>query len=409
MIKIILFFLKKYINSPKKEWLRFDSVFMILGIIISVATLTIALSIFEGYETVLKDTILSVNSHVYFYNSEVGNLQNEDVELIQEKLQNKSEVVSSSALIISQVIAAKGNRIKGSIVRGINWEQDDLPNKYRESIWEGSWKLDKENSAVIGFRLAKELNITIGDEFKLISTMNSKMTPMGLKPKESTFTVVGLYKSGMYEYDTKFIYIDIRDMAEFNSMQNEFTMVEVKLKPEMIEKADYLAYLWQHEFDYKYQITSWIDFNSNLFTLLKMEKWVIFIILSFLILIASFNVVSSISTSILEKRMELGILKAYGATDKLLQNIFVSKTLILALLAVSIGQVLGVLIAKFLSWQRFFVLKGDVYFLDKINVQFGITSWLIILGVSIVIVFFASLIPIKNISRLNITNIIRKA
>ncbi|MCF7858649.1 MAG: ABC transporter permease [Candidatus Cloacimonetes bacterium] len=401
--------MKKYINSPKKEWLRFDSVFMILGIIISVATLTIALSIFEGYETVLKDTILSVNSHVYFYNSEVGNLQNEDVELIQEKLQNKSEVVSSSALIISQVIAAKGNRIKGSIVRGINWEQDDLPNKYRESIWEGSWKLDKENSAVIGFRLAKELNITIGDEFKLISTMNSKMTPMGLKPKESTFTVVGLYKSGMYEYDTKFIYIDIRDMAEFNSMQNEFTMVEVKLKPEMIEKADYLAYLWQHEFDYKYQITSWIDFNSNLFTLLKMEKWVIFIILSFLILIASFNVVSSISTSILEKRMELGILKAYGATDKLLQNIFVSKTLILALLAVSIGQVLGVLIAKFLSWQRFFVLKGDVYFLDKINVQFGITSWLIILGVSIVIVFFASLIPIKNISRLNITNIIRKA
>ena len=134
----------------------------------------------------------------------------------------------------------------------------------------------------------------------------------------------------------------------------------------------------------------------------------IFIILSFLVLIASFNVVSSVTTSIIEKRMELGILKAFGASDKILQQIFIGKTLILALLSVTFGQVLGVLIAKFLSWQKFFVLKGDVYFLDKINVQFGYISWIIILGVSMMIVLAASLIPLKNIAKLNITNIIRK-
>ncbi len=140
-----------------------------------------------------------------------------------------------------------------------------------------------------------------------------------------------------------------------------------------------------------------------------MEKWVIFIILSFLILIASFNVVSSVSTSIIEKRTELGILKAFGASDKILRQVFIGKTLILAVLSVSFGQILGVLLAKFLSWQKFFVLKGDVYFLEEINVQFGYISWIIILGVSMLIVFAASLIPLKNISKLNITNIIRKA
>jgi len=394
--------------SPKKEWLRFDSVFMVIGIIISVATLTVALSIFEGYETVLKDTILGVNSHIYIFKSGDGNLLKQDVKAIEDKLQATEGVENTSALIISQAMASNGNRIKGTIVRGIDWEQEELPSKYKKFVLEGTWKLDTDKSAVLGYKLAKELNLKIGDDFKLISPMNSKITPMGLKPQEENFILVGLYKSGMYEYDSKFIFVDINELAKFNSMEDEFTMVEVKMKPEWIEKADYTAYVWEHEFDYKYQISSWIDFNSNLFALLKMEKWVIFIILSFLILIASFNVVSSVSTSIIEKRTELGILKAFGASDKILQQIFVGKTLILALLSVTLGQVLGILLANFLSWQKFLVLKGEVYFLDKINVQFGYVSWLVVLGVSMLIVFAASLIPLKQISKLNITNIIRK-
>ena len=408
MNKIVLFFLKKYILSPKREWLRFDSVFMVTGIIISVATLTVALSIFEGYETVLKKTILGVNSHIYVFNAGEGNLSSQDVKQIENELQKHEGVENTSALIITQVMAVNGNRIKGSIVRGIDWEQQELPSKYKKYVLKGTWKLDAVNSAVLGYKLANELNLKLGDTFKLISPLNSKVTPMGLKPKEETFTLVGLYRSGMYEYDSKFIFIDRNVMAEFNSMEDEFTMVEVKMKPDWIERADYIAYVWEYEFDYKYQISSWVDFNSNLFALLKMEKWVIFIILSFLILIASFNVVSSVSTSIIEKRTELGILKAFGASDKILRQVFIGKTLILAVLSVSFGQILGVLLAKFLSWQKFFVLKGDVYFLEVINVQFGYISWIIILGVSMLIVFAASLIPLKNISKLNITNIIRK-
>jgi lipoprotein-releasing system permease protein len=305
-------------------------------------------------------------------------------------------------------MVSNDNRIKGSIVRGIDWEQQQLPSKYKKNVFEGNWQLDSENSAVIGYKLAEELDLQVGDSFKLISPMNSTVTPMGIKPKEEIFILTGLYRSGMYEYDSKFIFVDREKLSNFLSLQNEYTMVEVKLKSDWIEKADYLAYVWEHEFDYKYQISSWIDFNSNLFSLLKMEKWVIFIILSFLILIASFNVVSSVSTSIIEKRTELGILKAYGTSNKILQKIFIGKTMLLALFTVTFGQLLGILIAKFLSWQKFFVLKGDVYFLDKINVQFGITSWIIILAVSMLIVFTASLIPLKSISKLNITNIIRK-
>ena len=142
MNKIVLFFLKKYISSPKREWLRFDSVFMVIGIIISVATLTVALSIFEGYETVLKKTILGVNSHIYIFNAGEGNLTSRDVEQIENELKKHKGVENTSALIITHAMAANGNRIKGSIVRGIDWEQLKLPSKYKKYVLEGTWKLD---------------------------------------------------------------------------------------------------------------------------------------------------------------------------------------------------------------------------------------------------------------------------
>jgi lipoprotein-releasing system permease protein len=409
MNKIILYFLKKYISSPKKEWLRFDSIFMVVGIIVSVATLTVALSIFEGYETVLKKTILGVNSHIYVFNSINGNLEGENVTEISGFLDSRPEVDNSAAVIITQAMASNESKVKGAIIRGIDWEQDKQPTSYRKFVFKGSYKLEKPVDAVLGYRIAKELGVNIGDSFKLVSSMNSKITPMGMKPKQQEFEVVGLYRSGMYEYDSKYVFLNIETLAEFNSLQDEYTMLEIKLKPEQIERADYLAYRWEQEFEHRYQFNSWIDFNGNLFSLLKVEKWVIFLILSFLILVASFNVVTSVSTSIIEKRKELGILKAFGATNRILQKIFIGKTLIIAVMAVSLGQILGVLIAEFLSWQTFFMLKGDVYFLDKINVEFSFISWVIIFFVSLFIVFFASVIPLKNIAELEITDILRNS
>lgn len=393
--------------SNRREWLRFDSIFMVIGIIISVATLTIALAIFEGYENVLKNTILGANSHVYVFLASEGNLNSENLQELEETLDQQEEVATYSPIIMTQAMASAKGRIEGALIRGIEWQQKELPTSYRENVFAGSYELNGENSAVIGYKLAKELNLKIGDEFKLISPINSSYTPMGIKPQKETFKIVGLYKSGMYEYDTKYIFLDFNVASNFASMQDEFTMLEIKLTPDNIERADYLAYKWRLMLDYKYQITSWIHFNGNLFSLLKLEKWVIYIILSFLILIASFNVVSTVSTSIIEKKRELGILKAYGASDWLLQRIFVGRTLFIAVISVTLGQVTGYVISKILSWQSFFMLKGDVYFLDRINVSFDPLSWILILGTSMIIITLTSFFPLRKISKMEITDILR--
>jgi len=379
---------------------------MVLGIVISVATLTIALAIFEGYENALKETILNVNSHIYIYNGKDKNLDNSHYLELGEFFSEKKEIKKIGKIIINQAMVTKSKKVKGAIVRGVEW-QKELPNSYKKFVYEGDYKLADENSAVLGYRLAKELNIKIGDKFKLISPIGSKMTSFGFKQKECDFEVVGLYKSGMYEYDSKYLFIDFQKAAEFYDMQNQFTMLEMELKNEFIEQADLLSYLWDNELEQKYQIHSWIDFNGNLFSLLAMEKWVIYIILSFLILIASFNVVSAISTSIIKRKKEIGILKTFGASNEMLIKIFLIRIFLISFIAVSLGQLSGFLLAKFISWQNFFMLKGEVYFLDAIHVDFSIISWIIILFTALILIMLSIIIPLKNINKLRIIDIIK--
>jgi len=408
MSKIAWFYIKKYFSSPKKEWLRFDSVFMVVGIVVSVATLTVALSIFSGYEKVLKKTILGVNSHIYIFPNAEKTLSEEKIADLKSFLTNQPEVVSFSPVIMSQAMAVKKDRIKGCLIRGIDWQQERQPTSYKRYVFAGNYRLTGKREIVIGYRLAKNLGISLGDTIKIVSTLNSKVTPLGFKPFEQNFRIIGLYKSGMFEYDNEYVFMNYEAAAGFISVKNAFTMMEVKLKDADIERADYLAYKWSNQLDYKYQISSWIDFNGSLFSLLKLEKWVIFIILSFLVLVASFNVVSSVSTSIIEKRQELGILKAFGTSGGILKQIFLGKTFLISFLAITTGQVLGILLAYILSWQTIFLLKGDVYFLDKINVNFRFSDWLVILVVSLLIVVLASTIPLKKINKLRITEILRK-
>jgi lipoprotein-releasing system permease protein len=165
-------------------------------------------------------------------------------------------------------------------------------------------------------------------------------------------------------------------------------MFEIKLHSSQIEKADYLAYLWSMDLDYRYQISSWIDFNENLFSLLALQKWVLFIILSFLILIASFNVVSAVSTAILDKKKDIGILFSIGASYSIMKQIFLGKVLFLSIAAIFLGLAIGFFISWLVSLQTFFMLKGDVYFLEKLTMNFSFQT--------VAIIFFVALKNFQN-------------
>jgi len=409
MNKLVFFFLEKFLRSPRKEWLRVDSIFMVLGIIISVATLTLSLALFDGYTSAMKKIYFGVNSHIYFFNGKDAPINVELQQKSEQFLSNQPEVISFGKVISNQVMITSNGRVKAAILRGIDPEIDPQPTAYKKFVKVGSYDILENNKIVIGYKIARELNISLNDTIKIISPVNSKVTAFGMLPTNKSFIVTGFYKSGMHEYDSKYAFCNILAASEYFELADNVTMYEVKLKDDFIEKADYLAYVWSHKLDYDFQVSSWLDFSGNLFALLELEKWVIFIILCFLVLIASFNVISAVSSTIIEKKSELGIMRAFGASNGVLRKILLGRIMIISFVSILLGQILGYILSFFVSKQEFFRLKGEIYFIDKLYVSFQPISWFIILSVSLLIVFLASLIPLTKIEKMQITNILRGA
>ncbi len=155
---------------------------MVLGIIISVATLTVAIAIFQGYENVLKETILGVNAHIYIFKSGEENLKEQDIVKLTDFLGEQPECNSFSELVISQAMMSREKRIKGCVIRGINWQQNIQPTNYRKHVFSGKYHLEKNNEIVLGYRLANILNAVIGDSIKISIPSVSDITPLGFKP-----------------------------------------------------------------------------------------------------------------------------------------------------------------------------------------------------------------------------------
>lgn len=385
---------------------------MVLGIIISVAALTVTFSIFEGYQRVLKTTLLSTNSHIYIFSGFVGGLQESDVTRLSEFLSHQKEVAAFSPAVIEQAMITRGkvsenNKVVSCQLRGINWEEKNLPIRYREYIEDGNWELSDEDDIVIGRELAKKLNAGVGDTVYLVSPAQSKMTIMGLQSQSHAYQIVGLYHSGIYDTDSRSVFMDYQQAWKFSQQPGVYSRFEVKLLPKEIDRADYLSYVWENALSLSYQISCWQDFNSSLFNLLELEKWVLFFILSFLIVVASFNVVSTVSSAIIERKHDIGILRATGFSKNTLQSILLGRILGTGILAILTGILLGMLLAWAASVQNFFQIKGDVYFLDRISVYFSPFGMLMIMITAFIIILLAALIPLKEINRLHISDILR--
>ncbi len=394
-------FVKKYIYSGKKGWFKTDTMITVSGLIISVAILTTVLSIFTGYQKLLRKTILGVNSHIYIFSMHSDLLDKRQIKKVTEFLKKQPEVKSYSLLINKEVLVSNKDRLKAALVRGIDFEETNI----EKNIIKGGKKPSK-NEVIIGYRLAEYLNLKVGDKININSPDSKMFSVFGIQNKNDIYIIGGLYRSGMYEYDSSFIFMD-RLKSDFFENKDKYTLVEVKLLDKFIPKASYLAYKWQNLLSNEYQINSWVDYNGNLFSLLTLEKWVIFIIISFLVLISSFNIISSISTSIIREKKNIGILKTMGVTDGLLKQIFLFRTLFVSLIAIITGELIGVILTYIATKQNFFTLKGDVYFIDKITADYGINNFLIIVIVSLTIITLASILPLKRISALKIIDILR--
>jgi len=388
--------------------------------------LIVVIAVMSGFSKDLRDKILGTNSHVVVSNMNRAMVENYDG--ILKKVRSVEGVMAAAPFIMNQVMLINGDRVSGIVVRGIDPEKEETVSDLGKNMVSGTVSdlktkssfsgeikgREKKNRAgiILGKELSRRLGVGVGDIVSMVSPV-SRVTPVGLIPRMKLFKVVGVFESGMYEYDANLSFILLKSAQKFFSMKNGVSGIEVRVAD--IEQAGNIASVIQKELGFPYLVRDWMRMNRNLFSALKLEKIVMFIILILIIFVAAFNIVSTLFMLVMEKAKEIAILKSMGASCSSIMKIYSYQGLVIGLVGTFLGCATGFVIVPNLNEIVGFIesifgivaFPSDVYYLDRLpsNIQY-MDSFLIIIF-SVVICLVASLYPAWRASKLDLVDGLR--
>ena len=384
------------------------------GVALGVMALIVVIAVMSGFGKDLRDKILGTNSHIVVTN--ITRTGMEDYEAIIEKVKKAKGVNAAAPFILNQVMLTHGGNAMGVVVRGLDPELEAGVSDLKKNLVQGSLEMlggpakstgkPRRAGIILGKELARRLGVQRDDVVSMVAPA-SRVTPMGLIPKIKLFKVVGFFESGMFEYYSNLAFISIYSAQKFFSMKGKVSGIEIRV--EDIEQADQVAAEIQQSLGFPYYARDWMQMNKNLFSALRLEKIVMFIILILIILVAAFNIVSTLFMVVMEKNKEIAILKSMGASRSSIMKIFSYQGLIIGIVGTAVGCVGGFTVVPNLNEIVGFIedlfgitaFPSDVYYLDKIPSDIQYFDSFLIVVFSIVICFLASLYPAWRASRLD--------
>jgi len=413
-----LFISLRYLRAKRKQiFVSIITFISIAGIFLGVAALIIVLAVMNGFETDLRNKILGINSHIVLM-KHTGAMR--DYQKVMNEISDVEGVVASTPFIYSQAMLKNGGHTSGVILRGMlidsafkvinlgKMQEGDINNlsgKYRHSL-PLSQDVSMLPGIVLGKELAKNMGVFLFEPVSIISPMGVS-TPMGMIPKMKKFIVVGIFDSGFYEYDSTLAYISLKDCQEFLSLGEQVTGLEIKVDD--IYRANVIAKSIERKLGFPFWARHWMEMNKNLFAALKLEKRVMFIILSLIVLVAAFNIICTLIMIVMEKNKDIAILKSMGATSKSIMKIFIYQGLTIGAIGTLLGCIGGLAVALNLEKVSVFVenlfgfkiLPGDVYYLSQLPSQVNYSDVLIIIVGTMLICFLSTVYPSRRASKLD--------
>ncbi|MDH5201645.1 MAG: lipoprotein-releasing ABC transporter permease subunit [Nitrospirota bacterium] len=395
-----IFVALRYLKSPKKhKGISVNTVISIGGVAVGVMALLVVLSVMSGFHEDLQKKILGVNAHVVVLDYKGTMPKYKDV---IKDLEGEKDVVSSSPFILGQVMVSFGKKTHGVFMRGILPETEKKTTEITKFIKDGNLEdlasKDKIPNIILGRELAYSLGVFKGDTVNIISPIG-EIGPLGMLPKMKQFKVIATFEVGMFEYDTNLVLTDLKSAQEFFGLKEDITGIEVRLND--IYKASNVRESIQKKLGFPFYVRDWMQMNRNLFSALKLEKFAMFVILILIILVASFNIVSTLIMNVIEKSREIAILKAMGATNKGIMNIFMFQGLFIGLFGTIIGIAGGYLLGYILNTYQIIKLPADVYYLSHLPVKMKLFDFLTVSVSAIFISFIATLYPAWQAAKLN--------
>ena len=396
----------RYIKSRRVEgFISISAWFSLLGIMLGVATLIVVMSVMNGFRTELVDRILGINGHLIIYSKNERTIPN--YTNIINNISDTSNVVAVTAHLEGQALAKNKNFISGVIIRGSNWS--DLAAK--KLLWKSlsqstiSNFKDKQN-IIMGYRLGQKLNLKVGDFVSLISP-NGMETALGVLPFNQNFKIGGFFDMGMYEYDNNFIFIPWKKAELFLSTNNIAHGIEVFLKDQKFTSSVNLQL--QSKLNKNLIVIDWKKRNSSFMNALAVEKNVMFVILTLIILVAAFNIISSMIMLVQTKKGDIALMRTMGASQYLIIKVFMLTGSIIGFLGTFVGVLLGVFVSMNIEKIRQLVtsifgqelFSAEIYFLSKLPSDININEVLIVICISIFLTLLASIFPAWKASQIS--------
>lgn len=396
-------FLERYISDPKRNLLRFSFLFMVLGIVISVGILSAALNLFEGYERALKSVLLDSFAHIRVVSAGVEPLSDTEAAKAIDKLSESKEIRSAVPVLSSSLLAQNEDKARGGMMQAYSWENSS-ENIFAKYVKKGSAEIAPGN-VILGHYLAEDLGLALGDTVTVSFPRLDMITPLGMYPNQRLLKVTGIYNSGFYEYDRSLLIGDLEDLRALSGIESGFSSLELRLHNKYADSAPVLAHKYNRILGRDAYAMPVI--NTSLLSLVRMQKWLIFIVFSFLVLIAGINVISSVFTLMLDKRSEIAVLKALGASSKMVQNILGWQLTLVCLASVILGQLFGLLISWGIANQNIYKLKGEVYFIDKLEIYASPLNQILIFVVASLLIWICIRAPLRRVNRMRVIDLLR--
>jgi len=400
-----LFIARRYLSSKRKvKFISVITLFSVGGVFVGVAALNIVLAVMNGFESEVRSRIVGTTAHI-----NVLALHDDGMTDYGEILPTieKAEHVEAAAPFVYYKAAIRSKyRSDGILVRGIDPPREARVTQLEENIIYGQLRLEPHRGdegdilpgIVLGTTLAEGLGAILGQKVTLLSLRDTGDAATWMLPKAAQFRVVGIFETGMYEYDSSLAYVSISAAQKLFELGDRVTGIQVKIDD--LYRAEEVAKAIGETLGYPYYTVDWMHMHKNLFSWMTLEKWGMFIVLSLIVIVATFNIVSTLIMVVMEKTKDIGILKSMGATSRSIMRIFMFEGLLVGLVGTLLGCVGGYLICWSQETFHFFSLPAEIYFINTLPIEMRAMDFVKVALAAMGLCFLATVYPARKGAKL---------
>lgn len=397
------FISKRYVISKNKlNFISIISILSALGIMIGVAALIVVISVFNGFSSLVTSYLISFDPHVQIRIISEANLIN--TMKIENEIKKLDAVKGYSPFVSGKVLVYHDGLTQVVNLKGIQSSNEQNIYDIKSKIIFGEYKIGNKSSlpsAILGLPLADRLQSIVGDTISIISPSGiEKSITQYSMPKTQKFILSGIYNSKNNKYDAGYIFTNIKTAQKLLGFNNTYEGYDIKLKniSEAFNIKDFLiAKLGKKNFS----INTWYDFHKDLYTVMQIEKLVAYLILSLIIAVATFNILGSLTMSVIQKKRDIGILRSMGVTRKSIKRIFMYEGLLIGIIGTAAGVLLGYFISFLQINYKIYSLDPTRYKIDALPIQLRVSDFIIITVISLLLSYFASYFPAKRAAKIN--------